>query len=341
MIPLLLRGIAAITALAAVAITAPARAGTSCPPDIDNNNIVNVSDLTAVLNAWGTCYNCPADVAPIGGDDSVNTQDLMSVVNGWGACATCTPAQGCLSATSLWCENFELGNYSRWSGGYGAPSSCETTGFTTEHPRGGQRAHKSRVQCAAADSHRGYGGLRFQGDSVLPSQSLASTGGIDAPNGVVITLWSWIDSSYTFDSTRWLSLLTCSNDCSNSWNNVITLNIDDSSMRLKPVHVSSVTYASGAPAFPRGQWNRITTYLNFYTGAMHVWQNGVKVCSATFSRSPARMCQWHFGLYASGPNSDVTLYEDDYSIVKLNEPIVNFTAEPRFPTLISPCGILQ
>lgn len=332
------RGLVAASGIAVISLSS--FAGTACPPDINNDTVVNAQDLLAVVSAWGACGDCVADIAPIGGNDQVNSGDLVSVIAAWGSCAACSPSQGCLSATSLWCENFELNNYSRWSGTYSAPTSCESTGFTSEHPRAGSKAHKSRVLCATASSHRGYAGLRFQGDVVLPSQSIPSTGGIDAPNGVVVTLWSWVDSSYTFDSNRWLSLLTCTNDCSNNWNGVITLNLDDSSMRLKPVHVSSVAYAPNAPAFPRGQWNRITVYLNYYAGSMHVWQNGAKVCSATFSRPSNRMCQWHFGLYASGPNSDITLYEDDYSIVRLNQPMVNFTAEPRFPALFSPCGIL-
>ena len=60
--------------------------------DIDGNSSVNVSDLLAVINAWGPCgnpNNCPADIAPPGppvGDDSVNVSDLLAVINAWGAC---------------------------------------------------------------------------------------------------------------------------------------------------------------------------------------------------------------------------------------------------------------
>jgi hypothetical protein len=49
------------------------------------------------------------------------------------------------------------------------------------------------------------------------------------------------------------------------------------------------------------------------------------------------MCQWHFGLYASGPNDDITLYEDDLSIVKLLAPLTNFTNEPWFSSSDLPC----
>ena len=132
--------------------------------------------------------------------------------------------------------------------------------------------------------------------------------------------------------------MTVTDDCSNNWSNVITLNLDDPSMRLKPVHVANVAYAPGAPAFPLNQWVRTTVYLNYYTEQMHVWQNGQKVCSATFARGGTDMCQWHFGLYASGPNDNVVLHEDDLSIVKLLAPLTDFAAEPRFPGLASTCA---
>jgi hypothetical protein len=61
----------------------------ACPADITDNNIVDVDDLLAVVNAWGPCINpndCPADIAPAGGNDSVDVDDLLTVINAWGAC---------------------------------------------------------------------------------------------------------------------------------------------------------------------------------------------------------------------------------------------------------------
>jgi len=64
-----------------------------CPADISPsgmpNGIVNVDDLLAIINAWGACANpnnCPADIAPAGGNDIVNVDDLLAVINAWGAC---------------------------------------------------------------------------------------------------------------------------------------------------------------------------------------------------------------------------------------------------------------
>ena len=59
------------------------------PGDINGDNLVNVADLLAVINAWGTCPGspqpCPADIAPSpNGDGVVNIQDLLMIINNWG-----------------------------------------------------------------------------------------------------------------------------------------------------------------------------------------------------------------------------------------------------------------
>jgi len=64
----------------------------TCTGDIapaGGNNVVNVDDLLAVINAWGDCpdpNNCPADFVPAGGNDVVNVDDLLGVINAWGPC---------------------------------------------------------------------------------------------------------------------------------------------------------------------------------------------------------------------------------------------------------------
>lgn len=315
--------------LACLTTSRPAAASAGCSPDVDGDHIVAMDDLAAVINSWGSCPGtapCAADIVP---DGVVNIDDLFVLLNSWGECP-CVQTNGCVSATQVWFEDFELLNYSRWTDGYASDNSCDTVGFNGSQYVSPTHSHRSVITCATADSHRGYGGLRFLGDTALPSFGIPSTGGINAPNGVVVTFNSRLTSPYTFNSSQWVSFMTITSDCSNNWNNVLTLNIDDSSMRLKPVHITGGAYAPNAPSFPLNQWVRVTVYVNFYTGQMHVWQNGVKVCNATFSQPGNTMCQWHFGLYASGPNHDLTLYEDDIKIVKLNAPLTNFNAEPWF-----------
>lgn len=60
-----------------------------CPADINQNGGVDVADLLTVIGSWGPCAkpnNCPADIAPAGGDDLVNVADLLAVIGAWGPC---------------------------------------------------------------------------------------------------------------------------------------------------------------------------------------------------------------------------------------------------------------
>jgi hypothetical protein len=61
---------------------------TPCVADINNDHVVNVSDLLAVIAAWGPCPgacppNCAADIVP---NCAVNVSDLLAVISNWGAC---------------------------------------------------------------------------------------------------------------------------------------------------------------------------------------------------------------------------------------------------------------
>ena len=59
------------------------RIGPDCPADVTGDGVVNVSDLLAVLSAWGPCAGCPED---INGDGVVNITDLLEVLASWGPC---------------------------------------------------------------------------------------------------------------------------------------------------------------------------------------------------------------------------------------------------------------
>lgn len=50
--------------------------------DVNGDGIVDVSDLLAVIGAWGPCGPpCPAD---LNGDGAVNVSDLLTVIGNWG-----------------------------------------------------------------------------------------------------------------------------------------------------------------------------------------------------------------------------------------------------------------
>ncbi len=50
------------------------------PGDVDGSGVVDVSDLLAVINAWGPCSSCPEDLDQSG---TVDVSDLLIVIANW------------------------------------------------------------------------------------------------------------------------------------------------------------------------------------------------------------------------------------------------------------------
>jgi len=251
----------------------------------------------------------------------------------------------CYKATRLWFEDFELGDYSRWTSktydrNWG--NECQDNGISTENPHTGQRSQRNEITCPytrEGNVHRGYGGLQFNGDQVVPAYTNTGTG-INARYGVVNTFHSYLDSDTRFENGTWLSLWTVNSAC--DWSHtVLTLGIEDSSNRLAAAHYQEGggrrEFLPGAPSFPRRKWVRVTIYVNYHDQEMHVWQDGKEVSHVTFNRPSNTICQWHWGLYASGDNDDIVLYEDDNSIWKLNERWTDFSVEPWFDGGVEAC----
>lgn len=352
--------------LIALVIASSSQAQVSlCWGDVTLDRDVNTDDLLAVVTTWGPCVGappsnpgsvgpggidgdgnptivyCASDIAPPGAPNGIiNTDDLLLVISGWGVCTAPPPTNGV--GYVVFCEDWANSNFGRWTDDASDSDPCTTSMFTSERYVSPSQSFKSQVTCVGGTGgvHRGYAGLRFFGDAVLPSIHMTSTGGINSPYGFVATWRNYLHVPYIFnaqDLDLWMSMMTVTDDCSNAWHRVITLNIDDTSMRLRPQHVSGVQYAFGAPPFPRDQWNRITVYVNLTLGEMHVWQNGIKIAQAWFTRPSPQACQFHFGLYCSGQNDDITYYEDDFRIIKLTAPLANLIGEPTFPGMASNC----
>jgi hypothetical protein len=275
---------------------------------------------------------------PTGASSAATGDSSTSVADGT---STGEPGE-CVQARLLWFEDFENGDYDRWTSNtydadWGGP--CDYNELSMEHAVSGGWSNRSEITCAIEESHRGYGGVQFDGDDVV--EAYTNTGsGIDAPFGVVNTYWSWLEVPYPFENGRWFSFFTVNNSC--DWTDqVVTLGLEDPSNRLTPAHILStggtVEFVDGAPGFPLGQWVRTTIYMNYVEGRMHLWQDGVEILDATFSRGDTDMCQWHWGMYASGDNTDVVLYEDDNSLWKLEEPWPDFSVEPWLGETVIAC----
>jgi len=248
----------------------------------------------------------------------------------------------CVRAKLLWSEDFETGNYMRWTsntydGNWG--NQCQSNGFSTLHAVSGTRSHRSEIVCAHTESHRGYGGLQFAGDNVVPAYT--NTGvGTDAPYGVINTFHSWIDSPTVFQNGKWFSPWTVNSDC--GWaDEVMTIGLEDASHKLAAAHYQAGggtrVFLPGAPGFPFGRWVRVTVYLNYADGVMHIWQDGVEISHITFVRTKKTICQWHWGMYASADNDNIVLFEDDNSIWKLEEPWTDFKVEPWLGNSVQVC----
>ena len=52
----------------------------NCPADADDNGVVDVIDLLAVIDGWGT------DSSDMNGDGTTDVLDLLVVIDGWGPC---------------------------------------------------------------------------------------------------------------------------------------------------------------------------------------------------------------------------------------------------------------
>jgi hypothetical protein len=271
-----------------------------------------------------------------GGNGGASGRGGASGSNGSGGMADAGP---CFRATRLWFEDWETGDYSRWtSQTYGNEwgNDCQSNGFSTARAVSPTHSHRSRISCpyqSQDNVHRGYGGVQFRGDRPVADYDPDGENGIDAPNGIVNTFSVWLETSTTFENERWFSLWTVNGSC--DWSEeVLTLGLEDRSNRLSAAHYQSGdgerNFEPNAPGLPLGEWVRITIYVNYHDETMHVWQNGTKISDVTFDRPGTTICQWHWGAYASGDNDDAVLFEDDNSIWKLEEAWTDFDREPWF-----------
>jgi hypothetical protein len=244
------------------------------------------------------------------------------------------PTGDCVGADLLFSEDFESGGPRAFTGmtyddAWG--NRCQNNATQSALTHGGAFAQRSEIVCASSeDVHRGYGGVQFSGDRVLPGYTNTGTG-LAAPNGVVSTHWVRLRAGAPLRDGRWVSLFTVNPSCDYSAR-VITVGLDQPDGLLHAAHhwpEGSERVEAGAVPMPREQWVRLTVLVDLDDGIMHVWQDGRSTLHvASIVRAPTSYCQWHWGLYASGNNTDVELYEDDFTLHRLRAAWTDWSREP-------------
>jgi hypothetical protein len=223
------------------------------------------------------------------------------------------------------------------AGFYVTPQSSLTHHeVTTDEVRSGVRAQKAWVTGAGGPglerdgpNHRGY-----------PTIQLHRLGGGGFRSPTITELWVWLDVALS--DGQWFSFATFSNDASDRWDRVVTVNLDpDGFVNVfhAPRHdENDLTLQRTDVRFPLRTWVRLTTYLDLRAehGAIAVWQDGVLVSAARVDPSvdpgvrsvrdalglapgqiSDRLEQAHFGLYAPPEMTEALVYNDDLSIAEV------------------------
>jgi hypothetical protein len=253
------------------------------------------------------------------------------------------PMGDCVAADLLFSEDFESGGPRAFTGmsyddAWG--NGCQNNATQGALTRSGSFAQRSEIVCASSeDVHRGYGGLQFSGDRVLSGYTNTGTG-LVAPNGVVSTHWVHLRAGAPLQDGRWVSFFTVNPSCDYSAR-VVTIGLDQPDGMLHAAHYwpeGSERLEPGAVPMPREQWVRLTILVDLDDGILHVWQDGRSTLHVTsIVRAPTSYCQWHWGLYASGNNTDVVLYEDDFALHRLAAPWTDWSREPWIGGSVARC----
>ena len=205
---------------------------------------------------------------------------------------------------------------------YATPQSALTHHeVTREQVHSGGAAHKAWVTGAGGPgierdgpNHRGYPTIQLH--------KLTDPGAGGAQSPTLTELWVWLDVK--LEAGQWFSFATFSNDRSDRWDRVVTVNLDPAGY-VDVFHVPRPN--EGRPAlqrtdvhFPMRTWVRLTTYLDLRPGrgAIAVWQDGVLVTAARVDPDLGdRLEQAHFGLYAPPEVAAAVVYNDDLTIAEV------------------------
>ncbi len=97
-----------------------------CPADLNNDSVVDVSDLLMLLSAWGACPTEGPCNADLNGDDVVDVSDLLMLLSAWGSCPAATQTGACCFADGS-CSDLTQGECTSADGTFqGDFTNCET-----------------------------------------------------------------------------------------------------------------------------------------------------------------------------------------------------------------------
>jgi hypothetical protein len=210
---------------------------------------------------------------------------------------------------------------------------------STEQVHLGTAAHTAWVTGAGGPglerdgpNHRGYPTIQLHR---LPE------GGFRSPT--VTELWVWLDVALA--EGQWFSFATFSNDASDRWDRVVTVNLDPDGyvnvFHAPRQYENDLVLQRTDVRFPLRTWVRLTTYVDLRPrhGAIAVWQDGVLVSASRVD--PAvdegvraardqqglppgeisdRLEQAHFGLYAPPEVASARVVNDDLTIAEVEPP---------------------
>ena len=54
----------------------------NCPADVNGDDVVDVTDILAIISAWGDT----GGAADVNGDNIVDVSDLLTLISAWGPC---------------------------------------------------------------------------------------------------------------------------------------------------------------------------------------------------------------------------------------------------------------
>jgi hypothetical protein len=58
----------------------------NCPEDLNNDGVVNVSDMLVLFDCWGTGFPSGCECADLNQDGEVNVSDVLALFDAWGPC---------------------------------------------------------------------------------------------------------------------------------------------------------------------------------------------------------------------------------------------------------------